>query len=106
MSTTDDPNHPLLTRGADPQGATPGMAPVYLILSDAERAAGFVRPVRHTYIHSRCSVATTMSQALAETYAREPSFYGATYCAHCRNHQPVGERGEFYWQGTDIKVGT
>jgi hypothetical protein len=46
-----------------------------------------------------------MSQAIAETYAREPGFYGATYCVNCQIHRPVGERGEFVWDdGT--KVGT
>src|SRR6266851_5064143 len=30
-----------------------------------------------------CGTVTTMGQALAETYARDPSFYGATYCCGC-----------------------
>lgn len=33
--------------------------------------------------------------ALAETYAREPGFYGSTYCCSCRMHRPVGAGGEF-----------
>ncbi len=44
-----------------------------------------------------CGTVTTMAQALAETYARDPSFYGATYCAGCRTHLPVGAYGEFVW---------
>jgi hypothetical protein len=32
-----------------------------------------------------------MSRPIAETYAREPSFYGATYCVACSRHVPVGE---------------
>lgn len=35
-----------------------------------------------------------MGQALSETYARDPKFYGATYCVHCQIHRPVSE---FSW---------
>jgi hypothetical protein len=106
MATTSDPNHPDLTRGPDPANSTPGMAPVYLVLTDAERAAGFVAPVRRTYIHHTCGTTTTIAQTIAETYARNPTFYGSTYCATCYNHRPIGETGEFTWAGTTIKVGT
>lgn len=145
MSTTDDPNDPRLKNiGAD------GMQETYLVLSDEERAKGFVRPVRRTYIHvgmpgpanelrdltdeehgrldeygyvkfekypdgpgpvgrywtqeqldsvgKGCGVATTIGQALAETYARDPKFYGGTFCVGCRDHFPVGEKGEFVWE--------
>lgn len=53
-----------------------------------------------------CGTVTTMSVSLAETYARDPGFYGGTYCAGCKTHFPVGEDGEFVWAGTTIKVGT
>ena len=49
-----------------------------------------------------CNFPTRMSLALAETYARNPSFYGSTYCSFCRKHLPVSE---FRWLGTDITVG-
>ena len=147
MGTTSDPNDPRLTRGAD---ETPvPQAEVYLVLSEEERAKGFVRPVRRSYVHvgtpgpvhalrdltdeeqarfdgagylkyeqyptgstslgrfwtqadlnavdAGCGAVTTMSQDLAETYARQPSFYGSTYCARCQMHRPVGARGEFVW---------
>jgi hypothetical protein len=82
-----------------------GQAAVYLVLSEADRAAGFVRPVRRTYIHTPCGAATTMGQAIAETYAKQPDFYGSTYCVNCSMHRPVGKDGEFVWEdGT--KVGT
>lgn len=45
-----------------------------------------------------------MGIAIAETYARQPSFYGATYCVHCQMHLPVGEHGEFIWEDRS-KVG-
>lgn len=52
-----------------------------------------------------CQGMTTMGQALAETYARNPHFYSGTFCAHCGVHYPVGENGEFTWSdGT--RVGT
>lgn len=75
------------------------------ILSEEERARGFVRPVRRTYVHGRCGVATSMPQAIAETYAREPSFYGATFCCGCKEYLPVGEGGDFFWDDGS-KVGT
>jgi hypothetical protein len=129
----------------------------YVVLSAEERAKGFVRPVRRTYVHRPpaaptnlrditeeeaarfeagkygyakfepyppergigrfwtqaeldrlargCGAATTMSQSIAEAYARDPKFYGGTFCVGCGKHYPVGENGEFVWDdGT--KVGT
>jgi hypothetical protein len=156
MSLTDDPKDPRLKRGIDdkpgPQNDT------YLVLSEAERAKGFIRPVRERYVHkgrpgpklglrdlteeehkrydqfgyvkfesygdpndpklsvtgrfwtqreldtieNGCGVITTMGIALAETYARNPTFYGATYCVGCRMHKPVIE---FRWIEDDDSVG-
>lgn len=106
---TDDPNDPRLTRGADPvDGPAHPQAEVYLVLSEEERAKGFVRPVMTSYRHLTCGSVTTMGQALAETYARQPTFYGATYCCRCGLHRPVGEAGEFVWEypGRTWMVGT
>ena len=136
-----------------------GMQKGYVVLSDEERAKGFVRPVRRNYVHigppgpdnlreltveemlecakygyvrweqypeerspvvgrywtqtqldvvkkGGCKSVTTMGQALAETYARDPSFYGGTFCAGCGSHFLVGQGGEFVWDGTDERVGT
>jgi hypothetical protein len=91
----DDPNDSRLTHGVD--DAPVEQAEKYLVLSAEERARGFVRPVRETYWHSTCREFTTMGRALAETYARNPLFYGATFCATCRMHRPVGFNGEFHW---------
>lgn len=56
-------------------------------------------------LESGCGTSTTMGLALAETYARDPKFYGATFCCACGEHLPVGEDGEFVWEdGT--RVGT
>ncbi len=83
-----------------------GMQKGYVVLSEEERAKGFVRPVRRSYRHDKCGVVTTMGQALAETYARDPYFYSGTFCCGCVSHFPVGEDGEFVWDGTDERVGT
>lgn len=150
MSLTDDPNDPRLTHGSDTK-PTP-QAEVYLVLSEEERAKGFVRPYRDAYRHvgqhpryptrpltdeekadhsndryvsyepyppeespkigrywteeqlvSGCNGVTTMGQALSETYARMPTFYGATYCAICKMHRPVAE---FYWIADGMQVGS
>lgn len=103
MGVTDDPTDPRLARGVDVEPTD--QASVYLVLSDDERAKGYVRPLRRTYLHEPCGTTTTMGLAIAETYARQPDFYGATYCVNCRKHLPVGADGEFVWlDGT--KVGT
>lgn len=155
---TDDPNHPEVKRGPPDDTPVP-QHDTYLVLSEAERAKGFVRPVRYGYVHvgiagpkyplrdltdeenarypeagyvkfeqypesespalgrywlqkqldsigKGCGTLTTMGRELSETYAREPGFYGSTYCCGCHMHRPVGEAGEFVWDGTQIRVGT
>lgn len=76
------------------------------VLCDEERSKGFVRPVRKSYRHLTCGTITTMPQAIAETYARMPNFYGRTFCCCCGDYFPVGEKGEFVWLDTEEKVGT
>jgi hypothetical protein len=99
---TNDPSDPRLTRGADTE-PTP-QADAYLVSSGLGE---FVRPERTRYVHTVCGSVTTMARAIAETYARNPAFYGATYCVHCRMHRPVGADGEFVWaDDTGSKVGT
>jgi hypothetical protein len=95
---TSDPNDPDLTRGAD--AAPTDQAAAYLVLSEDERAKGFTRPYRDAYTHTECGMVTTMSRAIAETYARNPSFYGATYCVTCRRHVPVAECRWYEMDGT------
>lgn len=147
MTLTTNPNDPGL-KEVEPSG----MNKTYLVLSEEERAKGFVRPVRRSYVHkgiqpkhptreltadehtrydqygylvfeaypqsdsavtgrfwtadqlgSGCGTVTTMGQALAETYARDPKFYGATFCCGCGSHFPVEQ---FVWAGTDEVVGS
>ena len=82
----------------------------YVVLTAAERAKGFVRPYRDAYRHLKCGTITTMSRAIAGTYARDPRFYSGTFCVTCGAHFPVGENGEFVWYemdgSTGPKVGT
>lgn len=96
-----DPTDPRLGHGAD-TAPTP-QHDAYLVLSEAERARGFIRPVRRKYVHTVCGAVTTMGQAIAETYATEPGFYGSTYCVACAQHLPVGQ---FVWDGTTETVGS
>ncbi len=153
MPVTTDPNDSRLGWGSDTQPGAQKEA--YLVLSDEERAKGFVRPVRVSYQHvgarpkyqlrdltdeekeqyapygyvmkevypesespltgkywtqaeldkmnKGCGTVTTMNQAIAETYARDPHFYGATYCVACQMHLPVHE---FVWTSDGTVVGS
>ena len=75
----------------------------YLVLCPEERDKGFVRPVRHSYLHTKCGTVTKMGQALAETYARDPKFYGGTFCVGCGTHFQVSE---FTWELDGSVVGS
>jgi hypothetical protein len=93
----------------------------YIVLCDEERAKGFVRPYRDAYKHvgrletmriglltedrsvGGCGTVTTMGRALSETYARDPKFYGATFCCGCNRHLPVAE---FVWTADGARVGS
>lgn len=94
----------------------------YVVLTAEERAKGFVRPVRQTYTHvgvltemegadgstfqqriGGCGSDTTMGMPIAETYARDPSFYSGTFCCFCKEHRPLTE---FVWKGTDEQLGS
>jgi hypothetical protein len=132
-----------------------GQAADHYVLCEAERAKGYVRPVRRSYKHvgvrpcfptraltseqaertagegyvafepypesehpalgrfwteaqlsSGCGTVTSMPEACAETYARDPSFYGSTFCCGCGKYLPVGARGEFVWLDDGTRVGT
>jgi hypothetical protein len=157
MSLTTDKNDPSLNKVKDN-----GQNETYLVLSDEERAKGFIRPVRTAYVHvgrkykgpleildqpyfneqtkkaytaiapvfnsagkriggsyltaeevdqwhstggyiRGCRTITTMALPLAETYARDPKFYNATFCCGCGTHLPVNE---FVWEGTTEPVGS
>lgn len=160
MSLTADPTDPRLGKwDGKPEDKPTPQHEVYLVLSDEERAKGFVRPYRDAYKHvgiagptfplrdltdeekqtwgdkyakyepypaghkgsalghlwsqakldsigKGCGTVTTMGRALSETYARDPHFYGATYCCGCMKHFAVGDAGEFVWTEDGARVGT
>lgn len=167
MGLTTDPNDPCLKNGQKETGQNT----CYLVLSEEERAKGFVRPYRDAYIHKGkkvetkgellsleegliemsdwsktyytkengyagylkypesespltgkflkqneydaiinkkeyvggCGTLTTMGRALSETYARDPKFYGATFCCGCNKHLPVDE---FVWDADGEILGS
>lgn len=156
--TTLTDGSPVPEDGGHRRLKTNGQQEGYVVLSAEERAKGFIRPVRHSYVHigppppqnlrdltpdeherydqygylkfepygperdpvtgkywnqedldrlgKGCGAVTTMGHALAETYARDPQFYSGTFCCGCGTHFPVGECGEFVWDGTNERVGT
>lgn len=96
----------------------------YIVLCEEERQQGFVRPYRDRYRHlgreettddpkfgggtrlirvGGCGAVTTMGQSLSETYARDPKFYGATFCVGCNAHFPVDQ---FVWTADGQQVGS
>ena len=157
MEITPAPNDPRVVRSGRPDEAPVPQHEAYLVLPEAERAKGFVRPVRRSYRHAGpsgpkhplrdltpeehesydkfgyvkkeeypeselpvtgrfwtqeqldtaarggCGTVTTMGQELAETYARDPNFYGFTYCCGCRMHRPVAE---FRWEPDGSVLGS
>lgn len=88
MGITTDRNDPGL-KEIHESGELKGQQKSYLVLSDEERAKGFVRPLRMAYKHKKCGSITTMGRALSETYARDPDFYGGTFCCRCEHHFPL-----------------
>lgn len=67
-----------------------------------EDPAGVMELVRAntTAASVACGTSTWMNEAIAGTYARDPGFYGATWCAGCSMHRPLSE---FLWleEGAD-----
>ena len=76
-----------------------GLQKGYVVLCPEERKKGYARPYRNKYVHDKCGVATTIAAPIAETYARDPNFYGGTYCVGCCNHFPLSE---FKWDDGEV----
>ncbi len=88
MSIVTDRNDPDLNKIKEN-----GQQESYLVLSQEETDKGYVRPFRDAYIHKKCGGRTVMNRRIAETYARDPSFYGGTYFDLVKD----GER-QFHWE--------
>lgn len=106
MKTTLTDGSPVPSDGSHKEIQENGQQKGYVVLSEEDRRRGYVEPLRFTYVHLTCGGTTTMGREIAETYAVTPEFYSGTFCFHCKGHFPVGEKGEFLWDGTDQLVGT
>lgn len=62
----------------------------------------YVAPIRDSYKHNTCGSVTFFGMAIAETYAKNPSFYGRTFCSKCGDYFPVSE---FKWAVDGIQLG-
>jgi hypothetical protein len=101
--TTLTDGSPVPDDGSHRELKSNGQQTGYVVLSEEERAKGFVRPLRRAYVHDKCGVLTTMGLALCETYARDPYFYSGTFCCGCGAHFPVAE---FHWDEDGAEVGS
>ena len=81
---TTDPTHPGLK---ELQSNRQQIA--YLVLPEEEIELGLVRPLRFSYQHVVCGSVTRIGLSIAQTFARQPSFYTQTFCAACRAHFPL-----------------
>lgn len=104
-TTNGEPAHPGFERAIAPAPINPttGQHGAYWVLNEEERNKGFVRPLRDRYRHKKCLTTTTMGRAIAETYARDPKYYGSTFCCSCMGHFPVSE---FVWMDGVEEVGS
>lgn len=102
MGITTDRNDPELHQHVL-EGPGSGQQRTYLVLNEEERKNGWIRPLRTSYVHNACGRVTRMGMELCETYAREPKFYGKTFCVGCRAHLPVCE---FRWVEDNEVVGS
>ncbi len=93
MSLTNDRNDPGLSKIKEN-----GQQESHIVLSDEERAKGFIGLVRVKYIHKKCGGETIMLRKIAETYARSSN--GGTFCVPCGEHFNLVKNGErqFHWE--------
>lgn len=73
-----------------------GMQRGYVVLAEEERAKGFIRPFRDSYIHTKCGGLTTMARSIAETYARNPNSTAALFVLAVALIFPLGKAANFY----------
>ncbi len=103
MGVTTDPNDPGLN-----DVMPDGQMERHLVLSDEEIAKGYVCPVRYKTRHIACGGVTNIPMKCAETYARDPKFYGGTFCAICQKYFPLRDaegKPNFLWDEDNTPVG-
>ena len=72
-------------------------------LTEKERAAGLLRPLRRAYMHSACMSVTSPNEEVSLEMAKEPLKYSTTYCVRCGMYRPMSE---FKWVEDGKEVGT
>lgn len=95
------PTHPTRDLTPEESESHGGRYVAYEKYPDGESVVG--RFWTADQLASGCGTSTIMGEALCETYARDPKFYGATYCVGCRMHRPVEE---FTWDADGQRVGS
>lgn len=105
VTISGQPADPEMFGKGAPQAIDPttGQHRDYYVLPPEELAKGFVRPYRDKYRHVPCGTVTSMGRLLSETYARDPAFYGSTFCVGCKTHFPVQQ---FVWDVDGQVVGS
>lgn len=71
--------------------------------SESPKVGKFWTQAQLDHVGKGCGSTTTMGKDLAETYARDPYFYGATYCVFCGKHLKLDE---FVWVEDGQRVGS
>ena len=100
------PQHPL--RDLTGEETTRYMEYGYVKYEDYEGEEGkplgrFWTQAQLDKVGNGCRVSTKMGLELCETYAKQPSFYGRTFCVGCREHLDVEE---FVWDEDGQRVGS
>lgn len=99
---TTDPNDPRLGHGTDSGPAPQNQA--YLILSEEERAKGFVRPVRRTYKHVGERPRYPLRELTEEEHERFDRYKYVRYEAYPQDPSGSGVSGR-YWTEEQLRPG-
>lgn len=98
------PTHPTRPLTTEEQEQTRGENYVAFEPYPASASSAVGRYWTEAQLTSGCGAVTTMSREIAETYSRNPHFYGKTFCIRCGDHIRVGNTGEFVWVEADGTV--
>lgn len=84
--------------GPGPSGPADSAPPSgYPVLPPEVRAAAPVRPVRYFVVHKPSGTVTELPRDVAETLARDPTFYKDLWAPATHGMHPIGE---FVWKDT------